>query len=227
MTKIIVANWKMNGTSSFIEAFFQNWNLSSNQNTIIFAPSFPYITMVRSFTSLTAGQDCHEEKEGAYTGNVSAAMLADLGCQYVILGHSERRQHHRETNAMVKNKAKQALFYNLTPIICVGESLIERQSGRAIETVLTQLKECLPQDHNLIVAYEPIWAIGTGLTATEKEIAEMHQAIADVYPNLKVLYGGSVNEKNAHQIMKLAHVDGVLVGGASLKGDTFKVICQG
>lgn len=226
MTKIIVANWKMNGGNSFIETFFKEWKKPNNQHIIIFCPSFPYLTKIRGLTDLVGGQDCHQEESGAYTGNVSASMLADVGAKYVILGHSERRQYHGEESSLVRLKAEQALKNNITPIICVGENLNERQSGQAVATVLHQLQESLPSIQEGIIAYEPVWAIGTGLTASEEEIGQMHQAIAQAYPRFKILYGGSVNEKNSATIMSIDHVDGVLVGGASMKADAFQVICQ-
>jgi triosephosphate isomerase len=226
MTKIIIANWKMNGSNSFIENFFDHWHRPKNNHIVVFCPPFPYLEKVRQFFPFIGGQDCHIEDHGAFTGDISAAMLADVGCQYVILGHSERRAYHQESNAIVLKKAKQALNHGLTPIICVGESLKERQSGRAHDVVLQQLRESLPLSDRIIIAYEPIWAIGTGLTATEEEIALIHQQIANAYPGLKILYGGSVNEKNSTDIMNISHVDGVLVGGASLKADLFGQICQ-
>lgn len=217
MNKIIVANWKMNGSQPFIQEFFRAWEKPNNQNKVIFCPPFPYILLVKQFCSLVGAQDCHEQDQGAFTGNVSAKMLHDLGCLYVILGHSERRQYHQESNQLIQKKAENAQKNGLTPIICVGENLECRQSHQAIPTVLAQLAESLPIAGDMIIAYEPIWAIGTGLTATTREIAEMHQAIADVYPNVPILYGGSVTADNAAEIMAISHVDGVLVGGASLK----------
>jgi triosephosphate isomerase (TIM) len=224
MSKIIVANWKMNGTKLFIQDFFKVWKAPSNQNKIIFCPPFPYISLVQQFYPLVGAQDCHEQDQGAFTGNVSAAMLKDLGCLYVILGHSERRQYHQESNQLIKKKAENALKNGVIPIVCVGESLECRQSQQAIPMVLAQLAESLPLTEEILIAYEPIWAIGTGLTATAHEIAEMHQAIAAVYPNVSILYGGSVTADNAAEIMSIPHVDGVLVGGASLKPEALRAV---
>ena len=228
MKKLIVANWKMNGSYDFIDDYFDDFDNLEFHNTVIFCPPQPYLGIVKTYVNdqnmFLGAQDCHEQPHGAYTGNISAVMLRDLGCNYVILGHSERRQQHLETNPIIKAKAMAALKQAITPIICVGETLAQRQSGQAITIVKDQLKECLPDTGQpIIVAYEPVWAIGTGLVATQNDIQEMHAAIYDYTKarDTKLLYGGSVNEANAHQIMAINHVDGVLVGGASLKPDQF------
>jgi triosephosphate isomerase (TIM) len=174
------------------------------------------------------GQDCHAAPSGAHTGDISAEMLADAGCGYVILGHSERRQHHGETDAIVRAKLSAALRAGLAPILCVGETLAEREAGRAIETVTSQLAGSLPESmppDRLVVAYEPVWAIGTGRSATADDIAAMHLAIRTRLPAAtRILYGGSVNPKNAAELLAVENVDGALVGGASLKAEDFLAI---
>ena len=176
------------------------------------------------------GQDCHAAPRGACTGDVSAEMLADLGCKYVILGHSERRQHHRETDALVRDKIGGAWRAGLVAILCVGETLPQRQAGEAVDVVSSQLAGSIPDNAaagNLVVAYEPVWAIGTGVTATADDIAAMHAEIrARVAARTRILYGGSVNPKNAAAILALAEVDGALVGGASLIGEDFWAIAR-
>lgn len=231
MSKLIVANWKMNGSLSFIETYFQSLKPSTSSE-VVFCPSFPYLNAVShciNDKNYTIGaQDCHTLDSGAFTGNVSAIMLKDIGCKYVILGHSERRQYHQETNELVKQKSQNALKNSLTPIICVGETLDDRQSKKHLEVVKQQLTESIPEtDDPVVIAYEPVWAIGTGLTATLEDILEMHQMIATHTSNkYKILYGGSVTPDNAEEILSQKNVDGVLVGGASLKPDLFSQIMQ-
>lgn len=176
-------------------------------------------------------QDCHPAPQGAFTGDISAEMLADLGCSHVILGHSERRQGHGETDAVVRAKIAAACRAGLSAVLCVGETRAQRERGEAIAVVAAQLAGSIPNGEpaagELIVAYEPIWAIGTGLSATLDDIAEMHAAICQcLAPGTPVLYGGSVNPGNAAAIIGLADVGGALVGGASLDPDAFWAIAQ-
>ena len=176
------------------------------------------------------GQDCHAASKGAYTGDISAEMLADIGCNYVILGHSERRRGHGETDAVVRDKISAAWRAGLVAILCVGETQRQRQAGEAHAVVSSQLAGSMPDDAtavSLVVAYEPVWAIGTGLTATTEDIAAMHAEIRSHIPSgTRILYGGSVNPKNADVILCLPEVDGALVGGASLNADDFWAIAQ-
>jgi triosephosphate isomerase len=180
-------------------------------------------------------QDCHAKDSGAFTGDIAAPMIKDAGAQYVIVGHSERRQYHGETDAVVKAKAEAALKSGLTAIVCVGETRAEREAGKAIEVVSTQVRGSLPPGGapaTVVVAYEPVWAIGTGLTPTPGDVAEVHAAIrkllGEVYgaagAKLRILYGGSVKPSNAKELLGLANVDGALVGGASLKAVDFMAI---
>ncbi len=181
------------------------------------------------------GQNCHKFEYGAHTGDISPAMLKDAGASYVILGHSERRADHGETNVAVKRKAISAMGAGLKVIICVGETKADRDAGRELTVVGRQLLGSLPTDtdvRRLVVAYEPIWAIGTGVTPTAQDIAEMHRFIREetgrLFPGsgeaIRLLYGGSVKPSNAGELLAVPNVDGALVGGASLKADDFMQI---
>jgi triosephosphate isomerase len=184
------------------------------------------------------GQDCHQAVAGAHTGDVSASMLRDCGASIVLLGHSERRKNHRETSALVVAKARQALAHGLDVMICLGETLGERQAGQAEQIVIDQLRISVPDDvpqDKLMIAYEPVWAIGTGEVASLDDIATMHKTIASELPKCQndkavapvpILYGGSVNAENAAAIFALENVNGGLVGGASLDADAFISICD-
>jgi triosephosphate isomerase len=180
------------------------------------------------------GQDCHPEKQGAHTGDVSAPMLRDIGATWVILGHSERRQNHAETDALVRAKTLAAVAAGLTPIVCVGETEDQRTSGRETEVVGGQLAGSLPEGFTGVVAYEPVWAIGTGKTATEDDVAAMHGFIRQQLVRqfgaagngILILYGGSVRPANAASLLAVPNVGGALVGGASLKADDFLAIAR-
>lgn len=234
MEKIIVANWKMNGSLSFIKTFIPSLTtaFASTPNQIIICPPFPFLfplgIALKGTSARLGAQNCHMASQGAFTGEVSAAMLTDIGCQAVIVGHSERRTLFLEDDVLVKTKAAVIHTVGMTAIICVGESLNIRESGHAIDTVIQQLQASLPSSatpQNTLIAYEPIWAIGTGLTASLKEITEMHQALHPATKgSIPLLYGGSVTGENAADILSLPHVNGVLVGGASLKAEAFQKI---
>lgn len=180
------------------------------------------------------GQDCHAEEQGAYTGDISAGMLADAGCAYVIVGHSERRAGHGEDDAAVCAKAAAAQRAGLVPIVCIGETLEQREAGKAVAVVSEQLMASVPDGasaENIVIAYEPVWAIGTGRTPTLDDIAEVHAAIRNVLADraqnaagVRILYGGSVKPGNARDILAVADVNGALVGGASLKAEDFWAI---
>jgi len=179
------------------------------------------------------GQNCHHAPSGAFTGDIGAAQLADGRASYVILGHSERREGYGESDSLVRDKARAALNSGLTPIICLGESQEQRVGGRAIEVVLAQLTGSLPDDAEVIIAYEPIWAIGTGLVPSVAEIAEVHDALrAQLHAifakgqDISILYGGSVKPSNAQEIFAITNVNGALVGGASLKAEDFLPIMR-
>ncbi len=203
----------------------------------------PPATLIAAAAQLCAGssiaiggQDCHPESHGAYTGDISADMLRDAGASYVIVGHSERRHDHGETDVLVSAKAEAALRAGLKVILCVGETEAERAAGRALEIVARQLEGSLPSaphGENLVVAYEPVWAIGTGVTPTPADVAEMHgflrQRLTARLPessDVRLLYGGSVKPANAAELLHLPAVDGALVGGASLKAAEFLAIAS-
>lgn len=188
-------------------------------------------------TIATGGQDCHIESNGAYTGDISAAMLKDAGASYVIVGHSERRTLHAETDGTVQAKARTALDAGLVPIICVGETAAERQTGVAATVVEQQLVGSTPtleDGEAIVIAYEPVWAIGTGLVPSEQDIEQMHAAIrhwlekhlGSSGPTISILYGGSMKPDNAAAILNIENVDGGLIGGASLKADDFLAIIR-
>jgi len=204
---------------------------------ILVCPPFPYLeTAVAEAAGRLAvgGQDCHAKTAGAHTGDVAAVMLADLGCRYVILGHSERRADHGETSAEVQAKAAAALAASLTAIVCVGETEAERDRGDTIKVVEKQLLESIPAGAsagNLVIAYEPVWAIGTGRTPTVGDVEAVHGAIRRLLEGkladgglVRILYGGSVKPANAAELMAIPHVNGALVGGASLKVEDFWAI---
>lgn len=233
---LIAGNWKMHGLKAdagWVEAFAAAADTGACD--VLVCPPFTLLETMGGLLSrhgLALGaQNCAEEAEGAFTGDVSAAMLADAGCSHVIVGHSERREGHAESDALVRRKALAAIEAGLVPVICVGEHRAERDSGQAVETVLAQLAGSLPDipATQLVVAYEPVWAIGTGLTAGPEEAQAMHAAIRAAFPGadrdrLRILYGGSVKPGNAAALMACPDVDGALVGGASLDPDAFAQI---
>ena len=235
--KIAAGNWKMNGTRaslSEIQAIAEAAQ-ESPCTTILCPPAHLLHRAARLAGPLAiGGQNCHHAPSGAFTGDISAAQLADCGASYVILGHSERREGYGESDSLVRAKAQAALQSGLTPIICLGESQEQRAAGRALEVVLAQLSGSLPDDAQVIIAYEPIWAIGTGLVPTVAEITEVHDALrAQLHAifgaagqEISILYGGSVKPSNAQEIFAITHVNGALVGGASLKAEDFLPIMR-
>jgi triosephosphate isomerase len=234
---LIAGNWKMHGSLREAAALAEGVaaGASGLKAELLVCPPFPYLVPVAAALQGKAvaigAQDCHAEAKGAHTGDVSAPMLKDVGASYVILGHSERRADHGETDAAVRAKAGAALAAGLTPIVCVGETLAEREAGKAEEVVSGQLAGSLPEGFVAaggVVAYEPVWAIGTGRTPTEADIAAMHTAMRGlVGKTTRLLYGGSVKPGNAAAILALANVDGALVGGASLVAADFLAIAAG
>ncbi len=241
---LIIGNWKMNGLAAQLsEIATLNKELGEMESKNFKAVICPPATLIRPACAkagdnvVIGGQNCHAEVSGAHTGDISAQMLQDAGAEYVIVGHSERRADCGETNAQVKAKAIAALNANITPIICVGESEAERKSGNAIEIVLEQLNNSLPDElanDEIVVAYEPIWAIGTGLVPSIEDITQMHQAIHQALAKklgengekTPILYGGSMKAANSAQILEIAHVNGGLIGGASLKASDFLAIIK-
>ena len=234
--KIIVANWKLNGSNDFLEAYFEELdskNLRLNVCGVICPPTAYIQNCYSKLHSLYLGaQDCSKFKEGAYTGEISASMLKENNCIFCIVGHSERRQVFKENNEDIKIKAAQLLDEKIVPIICIGETLEQKKMNKTHEVLKEQVINSLPQNsskESVVIAYEPIWAIGTGMTPTLDEINNIHKYLKKDIKEIegyKLLYGGSVNPKNASDIMNLEYVDGVLVGGASLKADQFSEILK-
>ena len=249
MTKrrpLIAGNWKMNGLKASAGELAKIVAGSAGLRRKIDLMVCPPATLIMRFVEAAAGaiaiggQDCHAEPSGAFTGDISAEMLADLGAGAVIVGHSERRALHRETDAEVRRKAEAAWRAGLTAVVCIGETKDERLDGRTLTVVGAQLDGSVPAGvaphsataQNLVIAYEPVWAIGTGLTPTPADVAEVHGFIRErltarfpaAGPRIRILYGGSVKPSNAKELMAVANVDGALVGGASLKAEEFLAI---
>jgi triosephosphate isomerase len=239
--KYIFGNWKMNGLQAeavkLADAIAAQ-TIPDNIEAVLFPPFislFPVAQSLKSTSLKLGGQDCSLEERGAFTGDISAKMLKDVGCMYVILGHSERRVGHNESDVLVKSKAEAAIKEGLIPIICIGENIEERMEGKYLEYIESQVKHSVPvsaQPGSYILAYEPIWAIGSGKTPTIAEIVEVHKTIESVLscatssPGTRVVYGGSVKTANAHAILTAEKVDGVLVGGASLDAKEFGSIIE-
>jgi len=239
--KIAAGNWKMNGLSADLDELATLAPLLPTEGPeVIICPPAPLLfranRAAKDIGIHIGAQDCHMKDSGAFTGDISAEMIADTGATYVIVGHSERRDAHEERDRDVRNKAKTAWAAGLTAIICIGESLEDHASANTLEIIAGQLASSLP-DHmtadNTIIAYEPIWAIGTGHVPTFEQICEVHDFIrakitarygAEIADGIPLLYGGSVKPDNAAQIFKAANVDGALVGGASLKATDFAPI---
>ncbi|MEO0399138.1 MAG: triose-phosphate isomerase [Pseudomonadota bacterium] len=236
MKPLIAGNWKMNGVSgaadevaALITAF--DGAIPDSVDVLICPPATILMALSRSYSDeglLFGGQDCHAAASGAHTGDISAGMLIDAGAGFVIVGHSERRADHNETDAVVNAKAAAAQGAGLCPIICVGETRDERENGKAMDVVSAQLAGSIPDNGEAyVIAYEPVWAIGTGLTPTSEDIAAMHGHIRDaVGPKVRILYGGSVKPGNAKEILAIDDVGGALVGGASLKAADFEAIIR-
>ncbi|MCG7629401.1 triose-phosphate isomerase [Epibacterium sp. MM17-32] len=236
--KLAAGNWKMNGTGdnlAELEALAEA-DLPQGVEVLICPPA----TLLSRAAALAGavrlgGQDCHTETSGAHTGDISAPMLRDAGASYVILGHSERRSDHGESDEVVRAKTEAAFAADLTAVVCVGETLEDREAGSTLQVVCMQLAGSLPDSvtaDNTVVAYEPVWAIGTGKVPTPDQIAEVHDALRDALTqrygdagtDIPLLYGGSVKPGNAAEIFAVSNVDGALVGGASLKAADFKPI---
>jgi len=241
--KIIAANWKMNHTTAELKDFFTRLLSSYKPRqgvTVVVAPPAPYLAQAVGLASKAdkvyiAAQNAYYEPKGAFTGEISLGMIKDVGCKFVILGHSERRHIFGETDELIARKVLATLEIGLRPIFCIGELLQEREAGKTLEVVTRQLDAVLPslsseQMLSVVVAYEPVWAIGTGKTATPEQAEEVHELvrriIADsfgsaVAQEVTIQYGGSVKPDNIDQLMAAPNIDGALVGGASLVAESF------
>ena len=243
--KLIAGNWKMNCLKNdglaLAKAVFDKTNGDLPFDVLICPPmsllgqiaALPHRIGVGSQDVAVAAK-----ASGAFTGDVSAEMVRDLGASHTIVGHSERRAMHNETDAVVRTKAERAIGAGLIPVICVGETLAEREAGKAIEVVTSQIRGSVPTNataENCVIAYEPVWAIGTGKVPTMADVAEMHAAIraelktvlgADIADKMRILYGGSVKPSNAKELLSVSDVDGALIGGASLKVEDFWAIAE-
>ena len=233
--KVIVANWKMNGSQTLVKEFSKI--APTKTHDVIICPPF---TLLESATALLPGfikvgaQNCSEEDNGAFTGEISASMLRESRVSHVIIGHSERRTLYNETDLVILRKVESVIKSKLTPIVCIGETLSEKKANKTLQVLEKQIDASITKvkaNTHLIVAYEPIWAIGTGLTPNEDEIGETHLHIKEKLSqyfndDIPVLYGGSANAENCSKIISIENVDGLLVGGASLKKNDFVIICN-
>ncbi len=247
MKRLIAGNWKMNGTldeaisltKNIVEGIQSDSQILKDNDFLVCPPYHHMIPVQGELTAAIAlgAQDCSPFKNGAYTGDISAAMIKDMNAEYVILGHSERRTYYSESNMMVKQKAMIANESGLKAIICIGETEEEREAGKVEAVVGQQLSESLPETataENTVIAYEPVWAIGTGKSATPDDIAAVHNFIRnelnkklDGADKILILYGGSVKATNAAEIFAVENVNGALIGGASLKAEDFIGIAKG
>ena len=240
MRKIVAGNWKMNGTSKNLSEIKKiSDEFANSKAEIIGCPAHTILSAAKELAKniYIGAQNLHSESSGAFTGEISAEMLVDLGITHSIIGHSERRTEHNETNQIVAHKVKTSLEKNLQTIICIGESELEKQENKTLAVLRKQLFESIQGSMNLrniIIAYEPIWAIGTGLTPEVNEISKTHAAIrknlidlcGSEASDIPILYGGSVNGSNAFEIFNAPNVNGALVGGASLSFDKFAPIIR-
>jgi triosephosphate isomerase len=229
MKRYIFGNWKMSQFRTPGIEFVSRWTF---QDPNVEAAVFPnFLHLAECVRERKAGlqigaQDCSPEMEGAFTGEVSARMLAELGVQYCLVGHSERRIRFQESNALLAQKIRQLSLVGVSPVFCLGENLEERKSGRVFEVLSQQLEAISALPQSVIVAYEPVWAIGTGVIAEDAQIKEVHAFLRQKLPSQPLLYGGSVKPENAGPILKIDHVNGLLVGGASLRPESFEGICR-
>ncbi|MCF8474542.1 MAG: triose-phosphate isomerase [Emcibacter sp.] len=232
---LVAGNWKMNGLMTSVREINALSNMIEKNGAGCEVLICPPATLIHALSGKgidIGAQDCHMMQNGAHTGDISAVMLKDLGCRYVIVGHSERRADHFETNDMVKAKAHAAQMQGLTAIICVGETNTQRENGETLDVVTSQIMGSIPEDAAVagtVIAYEPVWAIGTGKTPTTEDVAEVHAVIRALLLNkfgtdgnmVRIQYGGSVKASNAKELMAVPNVNGALVGGASLKAEDF------
>ena len=240
MPQLIAGNWKMHCLAAEAIALAKGVAAGAQGITadLVVCPTALHIAAVAQALQgspvAVGGQDCHQSKQGAHTGDIAAPMLKDAGASWVILGHSERRHNHGETDELIREKTLAAVAASLTPIVCVGETADQRSSGQETEIVGWQLAGSLPKPFTGVVAYEPCWAIGTGKTPTDEDVATMHAFIreelvrqfGDAGQTVRILYGGSVKATNAAALLAIPNVGGALIGGASLKADEFLTIAR-
>ena len=230
-SSIFIANWKLNGDIQFIKEYYQKL-IPSNNNCVVVCPPNIFLHQLKTNNSnlFSGAQDVSIYNEGAYTGEISAAMLNDNNIKFCIVGHSERRQHFNESNKAVNLKSINLIKNKIIPVVCIGETLEEKEKKITKDILLNQINESIPaisNNQNTIIAYEPIWAIGTGLTPTLDDINEVHSYIRNIdkkFNKFKILYGGSVKSSNSADINQIKNVDGCLIGGASLKVNEFNTI---
>ena len=230
-SSIFIANWKLNGDIQFIKEYYQKL-IPSNNNCVVVCPPNIFLHQLKTNNSnlFSGAQDVSIYNEGAYTGEISAAMLNDNNIKFCIVGHSERRQHFNESNKAVNLKSINLIKNKIIPVVCIGETLEEKEKKITKDVLLKQINESIPaisNNQNTIIAYEPIWAIGTGLTPTLDDIDEVHSYIRNIdkkFNKFKILYGGSVKSSNSAEINQIENVDGCLIGGASLKVNEFNTI---
>ena len=230
-SSIFIANWKLNGNIDFINQYYQKLEPNSEKCIVVCSPSI-YLNHLKvdSKNLFSGAQDVSQFNEGAYTGELSAKMLHDNNIDFCLVGHSERRQYFGESNSVINLKSKNLIDNKIIPVICVGETLEEKEKHLTTEVLTKQINECIPNVanyENVIIAYEPIWAIGTGLTPQLNEIEKVHESIKNTqskFKQFKVLYGGSVNASNSADIVDIKNVDGCLIGGSSLKVEEFNSI---
>jgi len=239
--KLVIGNWKMHGSLAANAALLEGIKVAPARAKLAVCAPFPYLaqcqTLLTGSQIAWGAQDVSAEARGAFTGEVAASMLGEFGCGYVLVGHSERRTYHSETDAAVAAKALRALEFGIVPVVCVGETLAEREAGQTEAVVGRQLQAVLDalsieQLGHIVLAYEPVWAIGTGKTATSAQAQEVHAALrarvaakdAGVAARMAILYGGSVKPDNAVELFSMSDIDGGLIGGASLKADDFLAI---
>ena len=234
-SSFFVANWKLNGDFKFIDQFLNELKMPEDPSRcIVICPMSIHLDYLRKKKNnfYVGAQNISQHKEGAYTGEISCNSLSELNIEFCIVGHSERRQIFSEINYDVNAKLLQLVEHDIIPIICIGETLEEKENGKTNEVLAKQLDECIPKtsnSENTIIAYEPVWAIGTGLTPSIQEIELTHGFIRNhkkKFNDFKILYGGSVKSSNSNEIVKLINVDGALIGGASLKIEEFTKIIQ-
>ena len=233
--KIIAANWKLNGSRTFVENYLSEISIkdkNNDKNCVVICPPFPFLSKMKATNFYLGAQDCSSFEQGAYTGEVSAQIIKEFGCQFCIIGHSERRNVFNDNNDIISKKINNCIKNNIVPILCIGESLSQKKENLTEYILKEQIQKNLPRNidaNQFVIAYEPLWAIGTGLVPEMNDISKIHKYIKQKIfknDNIKILYGGSVKATNYKNILNLEGVDGLLVGGASINLDEFNKIIE-